>query len=126
MGIVEAIAVTWLGTCAVHDLRKREVPDWLTLPALALALGWRLVHPDGWLSWALVVATITLTLMDILPGGDMKGLAAMALLDPRLYLLAWLGVWVVYLVWRLVRRERWMPGYVGFLAGGVSWLLMQK
>ena len=38
VGIVEAIAVTWLGTCAVHDLRKREVPDWLTLPALALAL----------------------------------------------------------------------------------------
>jgi prepilin peptidase CpaA len=107
----------------VHDLRKREVPDWLTLPALALALGWRLVHPDGWLPWGLAGATVALTLTGVLPGGDMKGLAAMALADPRLYLLAWLGAGGVYLLWRVARRERWMPGYVGFLVGGVSWLL---
>lgn len=108
----------------MYDLRTREVPDWLTLPAVALALAWRLVHPDGWLPWALAGATVLLTLTGILPGGDMKGLTALALLDPRLYLLAWLGAGFVYLVWRLVRRERWMPGYVGFLAGGIAlwWL----
>ena len=32
------------------------------------------------------------------PGGDMKGLVVMALADPRLYLLAWLGAGGVYLV----------------------------
>jgi len=122
VGIAEAIALIWLGVCAMYDLRTREVPDWLTLPAVALALAWRLVHPDGFLPWALAVVTVALTLMGILPGGDMKGLAAMALLDPRLYLFAWLGACAVYLGWRLVCRERWMPGYVGFLVGAVAWL----
>jgi len=67
--------------------------------------------------------TVGLTLAGVLPGGDMKGLVALALFDPRLYLLAWLGAGAVYVLWRMVRRERRMPGYVGFLAGGVMWLL---
>lgn len=124
LGVAEKVALIWLGACAVHDLRSREVPDWLTLPAVLLALVWRLVHPDGWYPWALAVFTVALTLTDILPGGDMKGLAALALFDPHLYLLAWLGAGVVYLLWRLVRRERWIPGYAGFFVGGVGWLLL--
>lgn len=124
MGIAEAIALIWLGVCAMYDLRTREVPDRLTLPAAALALTWRLVSPDGWLPWALAGATVALTLTGVLPGGDMKGLTALALLDPRLYLLAWLGAAMVYLFWRLARRERWMPGYVGFFVGAAGWLLL--
>jgi prepilin peptidase CpaA len=113
----------WLLVCAVFDLRRREVPDWLTLPAVAAGLLWRALHPDGWLAWALAGVTIVLTLINVLPGGDMKGLAALALIDPRLYLAAWLGAGGVYLVWRLVRRERWIPGYVGFLVGVAGFVL---
>lgn len=113
--------VLWLSVCAVYDLRGREVPDWLTLPALALGLVYRVVTPDGWLPWALAVVTVVLTLLGVLPDGDMKGLVAMALFDLRLYLLAWLGAGVVYWLWRIVRRERRMPGYVGFVVGAVEW-----
>ncbi|WP_322806662.1 prepilin peptidase [Thermanaerothrix sp.] len=121
--IVEVSVVVWLAVCAGYDLCRREAPNWLTLPAVALALVYRLLTPEGWLPWALVVATIVLTLAGVLPGGDMKGLAAMALLDPRLYLLAWLGAGMVYVVWRIVRGERRMPGYVGFAVGAVGWWL---
>ncbi|BAJ64766.1 hypothetical protein [Anaerolinea thermophila] len=62
-----------------------------------------------------------LALIGLFPGGDMKGLVALALFDSRLYLLAWLGAGVVYLLWRILRRERRMPGYVGFVVGAVGW-----
>lgn len=113
----------WLLVCAVFDLPRREVPDWLTLPAVATGLLWRALHPDGWLAWALAGVTVALTLINVLPGGDMKGLAALALYDPRLYLAAWLGAGGVYLLWVLVRRERSMPGYVGFLVGVAGFVL---
>lgn len=114
----------WLLVCARHDLRTREVPDWLTLPAVGLGLVWRIVYPDGWQPWALAGVSVLLTLAGALPGGDMKGLVAMALFDPRLYLLAWLGAVVVYLLWRVLRRERRMPGYVGFVVGGIAWIIV--
>ena len=100
------------------------MPDWLTLPAVVLALVWQITHPAGWLPWALAGVTVALTLLGVLPGGDMKGLAALALCDPRLYLSAWLGAGLVYPIWRVVRRERSMPGYVGFLVGVVGWMII--
>lgn len=114
---IEIGVFVWLIICAVFDLHRREVPDWLTLPAVALALVWQIAHPAGWLPWALAGVTVALTLPGVLPGGDMKGLVALALYDPFLHLSAWLGAGVVYLIWWLVRREHRMPGYVGFAAG---------
>lgn len=121
---METLILLWLSVCAVFDLRRREVPDGLTLPAVVLALVYRLLMPGDWLPWALGVVTVALTLAGLLPGGDMKGLVAMALFDPRLYLLAWLGAGAVYLLWWLLRRERRMPGYVGFVAGAVGWITL--
>ncbi len=112
----------WLTACAIFDLRRREVPNWLTLPVMGLGLVWRITHPLDWLPWALAGVTVALTLAGVLPGGDMKGLVALALYNPGLYLAAWVGAGVVYLFWRLVRDERKMPGYVGFLLGGLVWL----
>jgi len=120
---VGAGVVGWLAVCAGYDLRRREVPDWLTLPAALLALGWQVANHGGWLPWVLAGVTVLLTLAGVLPGGDMKGLVALALLDPCLYLLAWLGAGLVYLLWRVVRRERRMPGYMGFVVGAVGWWL---
>ncbi len=119
-----ALILLWLAVCAVFDLRRREVPDWLTLPAVVLALVWRLIHPGGWLPWALAGVTVVLTLAGVLPGGDMKGLVALALFDPSLYLLAWLGAGLMYLLWRVLHRERRMPGYVGFVMGAVGWWML--
>ncbi len=119
---METLILLWLSVCAAFDLRRREVPDGLTLPAVVLALVYRLLMPGDWLPWALGVVTVAMTLAGLLPGGDMKGLVAMALFDPRLYLLAWLGAGAVYLLWWLLRRERRMPGYVGFVVGAVVWL----
>jgi prepilin peptidase CpaA len=123
---IRILILFWLAVCAVFDLRRREVPDWLTLPVLAAGLVWRVLHPDGWLAWALAGGMVALTLINVLPGGDMKGLAALALIDPRLYLAAWLGAGGVYLVWRLVRRECSMPGYVGFLVGVAGWMIISR
>lgn len=120
--IVDTGVVLWLAVCAGYDLRRRQVPDWLTLPVVGLALVYRLLTPGGWLPWALAGVSVLLTLAGVLPGGDMKGLVALALFDPRLYLAVWLGAGVVYLFWRLVRHERKMPGFVGFLLGGLVWL----
>ncbi len=120
---LHVVILLWLVVCAVFDLRQREVPDGLTLPAALLAVVWQAAHPGGWLPWALAGVTVILTLAGALPGGDMKGLAAMALFDPRLYLLAWLGAGAVYLLWRLLRKEPRMPGYVGFVVGAVGWWL---
>jgi len=121
---IRIVVLLWLALCAGFDLKRREVPNWMTLPVLAGMLVWRALHPEGWLPWALAGATVILTLAGLLPGGDMKGLVGMALLDPRLYLAAWLGAGAVYLLWRVVRRERRMPGYVGFLIGAVGLLLL--
>lgn len=124
MGRVLPFAVVvWLAICAMHDYRRREVPHGLTLPALGLALVWRAIYPDGWMPWAVAAATVLLALANALPGGDMIGLVSLALLDMRLYLAAWLGAGMVYLLWRLVRRERGMPGYVGFLVGVTGYQL---
>lgn len=117
---METLILLWLVALSVFDLRRREVPDWLTLPVIGV-MWYRLLMPDGWLPWALAGVTVLLTLAGVLPGGDMKGLAAMALFDARLYVLAWLGAGVVYVAWRIFRREQRMPGYVGFVVGGVVW-----
>lgn len=119
---VEVAVLVWLVVCAAFDLRKREVPDWLTLPAVGLALAWQVVHPAGWMPWVLMGVTVALTLAGVLPGGDMKGLVALALYDPRMHLFAWAGAALAWPVWWLVRRERRIPGYVGFVLGAVGWL----
>jgi len=74
--MVNFIVLLWLALCAVFDLKRREVPDRLTLPVLAGMLVWRVIHPGDWLPWAPAAATVILTLPGLLPGGYMKGLAA--------------------------------------------------
>ncbi len=49
----------------------------------------------------LIELVTSLALTGVLPGGDMKGLVAMALFDPGLYLLAWLGTEGAYALWRI-------------------------
>jgi hypothetical protein len=114
---MEALILIFLTICAVYDVRRREVPGWLILPAMVISLVWRVYHPDDWLAWVLALGTLLLTLIGLLPGGDMHGLITLALLSPRWYFAAWLGAGVTWLIWWIVRHERRIPGYVGFLVG---------
>jgi len=121
---IRIVVLLWLLACALFDLRQREVPDGLTLPVLGAALIYRGLMPQGCLPWLLAGATLLFTLAGALPGGDMKGLVALALFDPGLYLAAWLGAGITWLAWWTIRRERKMPGYLGFLLGVVGWMVI--
>lgn len=124
MGIVAKMALmTWLSLAAGYDLRRREVPNWLNVPALIAALVWRLWRGADGASWLLAAAMVALCLLGLLPGGDMKGLAAMALLDPHLCGMALLGAALTWLAWRIFRSERRIPAYIGFWVGGLGYAL---
>jgi hypothetical protein len=36
--VISLLTVAWLGMCAIFDTRTRQVPNWLTLPAIPLTL----------------------------------------------------------------------------------------
>jgi len=42
--LIVIIALVWLSFAAIHDIKKREVPDWLNYSLITLALGLRAVH----------------------------------------------------------------------------------
>jgi hypothetical protein len=77
--LVRFVVVALSCAAAVTDVRRRVVPDWLTLPAVALGLGafaWRL-HWFGVGLWALGMAAPALPLlvpwlMGGVGGGDFK------------------------------------------------------
>lgn len=50
----------WLGACVFHDLKTRQVPNFLTLGALLLAAIWRAIAGD-WLVVGLVIALIAIS-----------------------------------------------------------------
>lgn len=120
---LKLIILGWLLVAALIDARNRIAPDWLMFPGLIFSFIWRMLHPLEWLPWGLSLLMVALCLAGSLPGGDMKGLVAMALFDPNLFFMAWIGAGCIFVLWRLVRRERHMPGYVGFLAGGFVWII---
>ncbi len=130
--MIEIGALTWLAACSWFDWKKRLVPNWLTIPAVVLALALRLLgfaQGDGVMALGVVVLVVGGWLAHILGGADLKVTAALALLDPRLAVWAWLGMIGWYLAVRLVTigyKEKGpyrLPGMVGF-AAGVSFLLM--
>ena len=83
MGLVTTVVfVLAMGAAGLWDLRTRQIPNWLTLGALALALGFRAltgVHPllDGLGGAGLgFVAGLLLMVAGALGGGDGKLLMA--------------------------------------------------
>jgi Flp pilus assembly protein protease CpaA len=117
----ELTVLAWLALCAWCDLRSRQIANWLTLPALGLALLVRLAGlapgPPG------LVLIITLFAAagwwrGWVGGADLKVTAALAALNPHLALWAWGGALLYRLGLGLARRPaRRLPGLVGFLLG---------
>lgn len=110
------LLLAWLAVCADQDARQRQVSNWLTLGAGALALAYLVLRGQTWLGasaaeggWALLFAAL-LTLpgyaLGKLGAADVKLLAALALATDRLYLLGTLiGAGVVIVLWLLIRQK---------------------
>jgi len=124
---VITLVILWLVSCAWQDWHRREVSNWMTLPALALALGMRLL---GLGSGPLLLVSLILAASAVawrggwMGGADAKVLAALALFDARLALWAWVGatLWygLLFAYGRFIAKDRdciRLPGMLGFLIG---------
>jgi prepilin peptidase CpaA len=108
----------WMAICAEQDARQRQIANTLTLGVAALALIYLLLQGQTWLGapaseggWALLLAVLF-----TLPGyalgrmgaGDVKMMAALALLTDRLHVLgSFTGAAVVTLLWLALRQKVW-------------------
>ncbi len=125
---VSLLAVAWLIVCAIYDLRTRQVPNGLTLPAIPLAL---LAARLTWQSrgetsyeFAFRLAILTLPLFvawrsRLLGGADLKIMLVLALANPLLVAAAWVGVLFYFAGLLLVTHSRpaRFAGVPGFALG---------
>jgi Flp pilus assembly protein protease CpaA len=116
---ISLLAVAWLGVCAFFDARTRQVSNWLTLPAIPLALlaAWvtresrgetpyEFVFNSGWFVTA-VIMTLPLFVAwrsHLLGGADLKILLVLTQANPLLVVAAWIGV-VVYFIGLMIVCE---------------------
>jgi Flp pilus assembly protein protease CpaA len=137
------LCLLWLSLCAYFDLRTRHIPNWLTLPAIPLALmaswlvrGGSAESPGGFLL-RLVVLILPLFIAwrhHLLGGADLKILLALSLVDPRLPVAAWMGALLYFvglLVFKKGRALRFagVPGFAlgtGLLALGQLALILTQ
>lgn len=133
--MIEMILILWLTLCAWQDWHKRQLSNWLTLPPLVLAVALRcsgLTSGDFHLMFLIMLTMFVGWLGRWVGGADAKVTAALALLDTRLALWAWVGAmsWYILLFGygQLVARDNdriRLPGMLGFLigvGGYVVWL----
>ena len=120
------LLIIWLAVCAGQDYRTGKVSNWLTLPALILALLARLM---GWLvtPWLLIAAisliSVLLWRQGLLGGADAKGWLVFSMLGEQVLLAATIGIvtWYLALLWigkrlGLVHILR-IPGFLGYALG---------
>jgi Flp pilus assembly protein protease CpaA len=126
--VISLLCLLWLSLCASFDLRKRHIPNWLTLPAIPLAMlaAW-LEQPAGtgrldeylFHQGFLVLSLLIAWRNHLLGGADLKILVALSLVNPWLLVAAWLGV-VLYFIGMLClanRRATRFAGVPGFALG---------
>ncbi len=138
--IITFIVLIWLLFCAWQDWKKRSVSNWLTIPAIVVAVGLRI-----WLDYslygnvplyllgmsALIIAAAGIGYLAKLMGGaDAKVLIAMAIVSPVMAIWAWLGAilwWLMLRIYALIRKDKDklppLPGMLGFVAGTFAYLL---
>jgi len=127
------LPLLWLLPCALQDHRTRTVSNWLTLPALAVALLARLL---GWVTtpWWLTILVSGLALLSWargwLGGADAKGWLVFALLGEFVLFWAACGLVVWYFAANLARKiqqqpvEPRLPGFPGYFFGLTIGLLL--
>lgn len=106
----------WLAACAFQDARQRQISNWLTFGAIALASIYLLFSGQTWLGaaaaeggWALLLSlalTVPGYALGKLGGGDLKLLAGLALATDRLFLLGtFIGASVALVIWVVALRK---------------------
>ena len=126
--VLSLLLVAWLGACTVIDVRTHQVPNWLTLPAIPLAL------LATWLTWEnraetlgeflfrllfLITPLLIAWHNHVLGGADLKILLVLTMANPLLVVAAWLGVIVYFLGLLISQHDRPVrfAGVPGFTLG---------
>ena len=119
--ILSQIALTlWLLPCAIYDHRSRSVPNWLTLPALPLALWWAAGHSTLALTITVFVASYLAFQLGGMGGADGKIATVQAAISPAALLTTGILLLLTFLGLRLKRRpHRHLPAGLWFFAGSI-------
>lgn len=114
-----ASLVLWLTVCAVQDLLRRQVSNWLTLPPFVLAGLWAVWHGrETLLLFGLVTLVMVWSWRKGVGAADGKILAVMAVFMPAGFLLAVvLRLLVGAGVWLRHGRTARFPAVPVFAAG---------
>ncbi|WP_322793279.1 prepilin peptidase [Bellilinea sp.] len=116
-----ASLVLWLTVCAVQDLLRRQVSNWLTLPAFLLAGLWAVWHGgETLLLFGLVTLIMVWSWQKGVGAADGKIMAVLAVFMPAGFLLAvvlrlLVGGWL----WMRHGRAARFPAVPVFAAGAV-------
>ena len=94
----------WLGAMSVHDLRTRQVPNWLTLPPLVAVWAWQLAQ-GRWQALVPILPLYLLWRLNVIGGADAKVLMALFGLWPTLdfllfFCLGYLVIMLPVILWR--------------------------
>ena len=125
---IALLSLIWLDVCAVYDIRTHQVPNYLTLPAIPLALlaAWltRGSRAETLFEFVFRLFLLTLPLFiawrnHLLGGADLKILVVLALASPLLVVAAWGGVVLYFLGQLILHRGRpiRLAGVPGFALG---------
>lgn len=121
----QLLLTVWLIPCAVFDLRQRRIPNWLTLPALVVALWW--AWGQGTFLLALVVLTAAFLAFQFggMGGADGKLATVQAAVSPVALLVSGLLLAVTFLGLRLAgRRDIRLPAGLWFATSSLTVLLL--
>jgi prepilin peptidase CpaA len=125
---ISGLIILWLGVCAVQDLLRRQVSNWLTIPPFAAAGVWAVWRGGATLLlFGLVSLVMVFSFWKGGTGGaDGKILATLAVFLPTGFLLVVVlrlvvGVWL----WMRHGRTAHFPAVPVFAAGAVLSIILQ-
>jgi Flp pilus assembly protein protease CpaA len=116
----QVVLTAWLLLCAIYDHRSRRVPNWLTLPALPLALWWAVGHSTLALTITVFVASYLAFSTGGMGGADGKIATVQAAVSPVALLATGILLAAAFLGLRLKRNpHRHLPAGLWFFAGAL-------
>ena len=105
--IIAGVVTIWLIVCSIHDVNNGEVPNWLTLPGMAVGILYAVIMGGNRLLLlaAMVIGLLILFILGGMGGADVKVLTALAGLWPTALFTAFIvqGIWGIAV---LIRRGR--------------------
>jgi len=126
LSAVHAGTLVWLAACACSDLRRGEVSNVLTVPALLA--GFILVVAGGWERLLILIAVLAVGFgaqaAGWIGGADAKILVALAGLWPEALPCSLLGVCAWGIARRAEGRQGRLRAVAPMLGGVMGWLLV--